>query len=101
MNQKLKLSLPSYNEIAIKLAEAGIKLTDNDTLTIEKMSDIERPIDWRLVQVRKDCVVEALKLYSPERLYNDDGNETGRKNNVKEFLEFVNEIYDYVLEGTK
>ncbi len=87
MNHKLKVSTPTYNEIAIKLQEGGVKLTDNDSLTLEKLSDLERPIDWRMVQVRKDCVIEAGKLVGCQNI------------TAKEFLNYVSDIYNYILEG--
>lgn len=90
----LKVSIPTFHEISQKLEEKGQKLTDNDTIVLDKDIVLERPIDWRLVTVRKDMVIEAAKIYR-----NSNGGEG--TDNALEFINFVEEIYNYVLTEDK
>ena len=94
---KIKLSIPSYHEIAGNLEAAGIKLTENETLIIDKDVSLERPIDWRLLTVRKDCIIEAAKVYRHPVDPNGDFEIT----DCQHFLNFVEELYQYILNGKK
>lgn len=60
---KLVLSIPTFHELAAALEKMGIKTSDAKTLIIEKGSDLQPPIDWRLVIVRKDCAEIITKLF--------------------------------------
>lgn len=84
---KLTVSVSTFNEIAGLLEKEGIKLTEGRALTLEKGTALIPPIDYRLVTIRRDCVIEAAKIYDEESGYN--------------FIELVDEIYQYVLKETK
>lgn len=78
----IKISVAAYHEIASVLEKAGRKLGQNvGTLTIEKDDTIINPIDWKLVTVRKDCIVEAVKSGEGDIVFNAD------------------KIFKYIMEG--
>ena len=78
----IKVSIPTFHEIASALEKQGKKLAVNTgIITIEKDDTIINPIDWRLATVRKDCIIEAVK--------------TGDKN----VLKLAKEMFNYVIEG--
>ena len=82
INMKLIVSVPTFNEIASLLEKEGIKINSDCVLTLEKGIALVPPIDYRLVTIRRDCVIEATKVYRP-----GNGN----------FVELADEIYQYVL----
>ena len=88
---KLEVSVPTFHEIAGLLEAKGIDIAKAKTITLESGTALVRPIDWRLVQVRRDCVTEATKVWNT--IYENDGG--------KKFVEFTNEIYEYVLNNKK
>jgi hypothetical protein len=92
----IKISIPTFHEIAQRLEESGVKLNDADTITLNKDISLERPIDWRLLTVRKDCVTEAIKVY---RHPTQDGEYEIADSS--HFLNFVEDIYNYVLSEKK
>lgn len=83
---KLTVSIPTFNEIAGLLEKEGVKI-NGQSLTLEKGTGLVPPIDYRLVTIRRDCVIEAAKIWS--------GNcgET--------FIDTVEAIYQYVLHEKK
>lgn len=84
---KLEVSSPTFNEIAGLLEAKGIDIGKEGTvLTLTKGMSLVRPIDYRLVVIRRDCVIEATKIFSH-----------GRSDN--EFMELVDKIYEYVLNN--
>ncbi len=89
---EIKVSVAAYNEIANALDSLGKKFAPDTPLTIEKDTKIVNPLDWRLIQVRKDAVEAAVKVYAESDI---DGNQT-----VDNFTIFTNEIYDFILKGT-
>lgn len=62
----IEVSVPTFHEMAQKLESLGIKILEAKSFTVEKGSDIIPPIDWRYTQVRKDCLMEAIKLTQPQ-----------------------------------
>lgn len=60
---KIPVSIATFHELAAALEKMGIKTSDAKTLIIEKGSDLQPPIDWRLVTVRKDCAEIITKLF--------------------------------------
>ena len=92
----IKCSIPTFHELAQKLEESGVKITDTDSFTITKDTVLERPIDWRLLTVRKDCVTEAAKVYR----HRQDTNEM-EITDSSHFLNYVEDIYNYILNGDK
>lgn len=80
----IKISVAAYHEIASALEKAGKKLGQNvGTLTIEKDDTIINPIDWRLVTVRKDCIIEANKNVEVSLC----------------LISLAEDIYKYIMEG--
>lgn len=84
---KLTVSIPTFNEIAGLLEKEGQKI-NGISLTLEKGTALVPPIDYRLVTIRRDCVIEATKIWS-------DLNYT------IDFVEFADQIYQYVLNEKK
>lgn len=83
---KLEVSSPTFNEIAGLLEAKGIDIgKDGTVLTLTKGTSLVRPIDYRLVTIRRDCVIEASKIW-----------RDGASNS---FIEFSNKIYEYVLNS--
>lgn len=86
----LSVSSATFSEIAMRMQEKGINIGEGDikaltSITLEKGSELTQPHDWPQVKLRKDCLVEAMKLagvLSGERL-----------------IELIDEIYQYVLTG--
>ena len=93
---KLKVSVDTFEEIVERLNEEGIKLSEADTINLTKDIGLDRPIQWRIVQVRKDCVIEAAKVYR----HQIDTDNMEYSNSIH-FLNFVDDIYNYVLNGEK
>lgn len=87
---KLTVSVPTFNEIAGLLEKEGQKV-NGQSLTLEKGTALVQPIDYRLVTIRRDCVIEATKIYNN---YNDVSDEC-------EFIKLVDAIYQYVLNEKK
>lgn len=92
----LKVSVPTFHEIAQKMEETGNKIGESDTITLTKDTALERPIDWRMVTVRKDVVTEAAKVYHAPM--DNDGFEI---TNSVHFVNFVDDVLNYVINGTK
>ena len=82
---KLEVSLPTFNEIAGLLEAAGVDLKNIPTITLDKTTSLVRPIDMRLVTIRRDCIIEAAKIYHGDTI---DG-----------FIEYSDRIYQYVLNN--
>jgi len=83
---KLTISAASFNEIAAALEKEGLKLDVNvGTLTLERGTKLEQPIDYRLATIRKDAAIVASRAYR------------GTDN----FVDFVDEIYQYIIMGKK
>lgn len=87
---KLTVSVPTFNEIAGLLEKEGQKI-NGISLTLEKGTALVPPIDYRLVTIRRDCVIEAAKIYNN---YNDVSDEC-------EFIKLADAIYQYVLHEKK
>ena len=86
-NLKLDVSLPTFNEIAGLLEAAGVDLKNIPTITLDKTTSLVRPIDMRLVTIRRDCVIEAAKIFDSSAY------------NHKDFIELADQIYQYVLNN--
>lgn len=82
---KLTVSVPTFNEVAGLLEKEGHKV-NGVSLTLEKGTFLVPPIDYRLVTIRRDCVIEATKIYDKE---------------YHNFIDLTDKIYQYVLEGKK
>lgn len=93
----ISVSIPTFHELSQKLEEKGVKLNDKSEIILTKDTSLERPIDWRLVQVRKDCVIEATKSY--RHIVEKDGEF--ELANSTHFLNYVEDIFNFVLNGTK
>ena len=81
---KLTVSIQTYNEIASLLEKEGLKITENRALTIEKGTALVPPVDYRLVTIRRDCIVESAKICVAQD---------------EDIVECADRIYRYVLEG--
>lgn len=88
----LNVSSATFSEIAMRMQEKGITIGEGDikaltSITLEKGSELAQPHDWPQVKLRKDCLVEAMKLA---------GIVGGDR-----LIELIDEIYQYVLTGKK
>lgn len=86
---KIEVSVATFNEIAGKLEQNGVKLTDSKIITLEKGTFLAPPIDYRLVTIRRDCVIEATKIFKEEQIRDQN------------FIDLVDEIYQYVVFNKK
>lgn len=59
----ISVSTECYDEIASAMKAAGLEATP-DQLTIKRDATITQPIDFRLATIRRDCLVEAVKIVS-------------------------------------
>lgn len=83
---KIKVSNDTYNELYEACTLAGYKLGENVTsLTIDKDTSITNVINFRLVTMRRDVADIASKTYQ---------HDTGVK-----FVDYVNELYEFILNG--
>lgn len=81
---KIKLSVASFNELGAALEARGLKFGENvKELIIEKGDELERPIDYRQATMRRDA-----------------GNIAARAYKGGDFIGFMNEVYEYILNGT-
>ena len=78
---KLTVSIQTYNELASLLEKEGYKV-DARPITLEKGIDFVPPIDYRLVTIRRDCVIEASKICTVQG---------------EDIVDCANRIYQYVL----
>jgi hypothetical protein len=84
---KIAISAASYNEIAAALEKKGYKLDLNvGIIQLEKNVELEHPIDYRLATIRRDCATVAARAWS-------------YANGTNNFVSFVDEIFQYVLNG--
>lgn len=79
---KLLVSLATYNEIAGLLEKSGEKINDGKGLILDKSTALVPPVDFRLIAIRRDCADIASKTFMQ-----GSGN----------FVDYVNEIYEFVL----
>lgn len=66
---RIKVSVATYNEIATALELTGQNLNSGANLVIEKGTTLECPMDFRLATIRRDCLIEAVKLLSSKGSY--------------------------------
>lgn len=92
MAAEIKVSVAAYNEVANALDGIGKKFAPGTPLTIEADTKIINPIDWRLVNVRKDAVEQAVKVYAET---DNKGEQTSDN-----FVLFAEEVYQFILKGT-
>lgn len=78
---KLTVSVQTYNEIASLLEKEGYKV-DARPITLEKGMDLVPPIDYRLVTIRRDCVIESSKICAAQ---------------CEDIVDCADRIYQYVL----
>lgn len=86
----IEVSVPTFHEMAQKLESLGIKILEAKSFTVEKGSDIIPPIDWRYTQVRKDCLMEAVKLTQAQPVGGI---------NINKFISMVDAMFIYVTTG--
>lgn len=79
---KLIVSVQTYNEISFLLEKEGLKINNGNALTLEKGVALVPPIDYRLVTIRRDCVIEASKICVAQD---------------EDIVDCANRIYQYVL----
>lgn len=85
---KIEVSAACFNEIAAALEKKGHKIGENvGTLTIDKGTQFEQPIDYRLATIRKDAGLIAARAYTI--------------NEGVIFVDFMDQIYQYIIEGKK
>lgn len=67
MPGKLKVSVSTFNEIASLLEKQGQKINQQGQFLIEKDTELQSPIDYRNATIRRDCIIEAVKMYCVDR----------------------------------
>jgi len=87
---KLVVSVPTFNEIASLLEKEGIKINSDLVLTLEKGVALVPPIDYRLTTIRRDVLIESIKLVNNINI-----------SEVSDFIEFTDKLFNYVLIGKK
>ena len=81
---KLTVSVATYNEIASLLEAKGLRMGENvKELILEKGTELEQPVDYRLATIRKDAAIVASRAF----------------NGSSGFVDFVDEIFQYILTG--
>jgi|SRR6185312_6645514 len=94
MPLNLKISATCYSEIAAQLEQQGVKINSGMPLTLEKGTHFAPPYDYRMIAIRRDVMTEASKTYhSP---FDDNHSVT----NTEHFLNHMNTVLQWVLEGT-
>lgn len=59
---KIQVSSNTYNEIAAAMAKEGRNIKDGvNQIILQKEDNLEQPINFQLVLVKKDCLIEAVK----------------------------------------
>lgn len=91
---KIQVSSSTYNEISQILSQSGRKPNEGTVLSLEKDDELINPVDYKLATMRQVCCAEAAKLF-----LNEDGNQGTQ--DIQKFLEFADQLYKYVLTGTK
>lgn len=84
----LNVSIPTYNEIAGLLEQAGKRYNPGEPLQIGKTSALKPPIDYRLATIRRDCVIEASKIFAANQMYDQ-----------AMLVEMAEYFFQYVLHG--
>lgn len=84
---KIKLSHQSFNEIASEMERLGFKTSDPHKIEIERSDMLVRPIDWRMANVRRDCLIQATLFCASET------------KKVTCILDLAEEMLQYVING--
>ena len=87
---KLSVSVSTFNEITSLLEKEGVKINSDCVLTLEKGVALVPPIDYRLVTIRRDVLIESIKLVNNINI-----------SEVSDFIEFTDKLFNYVLIGKK
>lgn len=88
---KLSVSLSTYNEIAELLEKKGISTAEQRELTLEKGTQLEAPVSYKLVTIRRDAAGIAAQVY--QRTVNIENDEDIH------FIDFANRVYEYIMYG--
>ena len=80
----------TFNEIASLLEKEGVKINSDRVLTLEKGVALVPPVDYRFVTIRRDVLIESIKLVNNINI-----------SEVSDFIEFTNKLFNYVLNGKK
>ncbi len=86
MTLTIKVSHSCFNELAAQMERLGIQINQqNDAITISKGTTILPPVDMRLATMRRDCLVESVKLYAHDQSL--------------DVVELANKMFEFVLNG--
>jgi len=64
---KLSVSLSTYNEIAELLEKHGISTAEKRELILEKGTQLEAPVSYKLVTIRRDAAGIAAQAYEHDQ----------------------------------
>jgi hypothetical protein len=78
----ISVSTECYDEILAAMKAVGLETTP-DSLTIKRDVTINQPIDFRLATIRRDCLVEAVKLVD--------------RDNPNAVIELADSMYNFVI----
>ena len=86
---KLVLSIPTFNEIANILDQAGVKVNQREGgILLEKGTMLVPPVDMRQTTIRRDVLIEASKILG----------ENGQ-HSAEQVVSFCQILYDWVYVG--
>lgn len=92
----VNVSMECFNELANALEAQGQKVNPENPITVTKDIKIKGPIDYRQVTIRKDVLIEVAKVYKTPV-----DNREMEVSDSKHFINFLDNIYEYILKGTK
>lgn len=92
---ELQVSLETFQEIANGLEAKEVKINSDANITLVKNIKIKGPIDYRQVQIRRDVLMEVVKVYKAPMI--DDIELTDSQH----FINFLDDVYKYVFKGEK
>src|ERR1051325_1916621 len=92
---EIQISENAHSEIVHALNEHGHKINAGDNIVISKDIGIKGPYNYRQVNLRHQIMQDVVKIYKSPMI--DDIE----KNDSKEFIDFLDDIYNYILKGEK
>lgn len=95
VRKEISISSDAFDEMTGALNEAGIKL-DNDTeFVVKKDLTIKGPILYRQVNLRHQILMEVAKVYKSPI------NGDFEVSNSSHFIDFLDDVYQYILKKKK
>jgi len=94
---KIKVPVDIYDELFRLLEAGGVQLKPDDDLVITKDIKMEMPgVNYKQVTIRRDILTAIVPAYKAPI----DEREMEVTDSLH-FIRFVDDVYKYILEGTK